>query len=463
MNTTDPNLGYTYTYFGATYTVPSGGDAFANLVDGYDQAGTVTHSSGTLTISNFFDLGDQPGSNGTYNLSGTGTINTPQTFVGNQGTGVFNQSGGAHTVGSLGLQIGYFSTANGTYTLSGGTLSVTGPTSLGYLGTGVFTQSGGMATLGQLLFVGQGGTGTFNLNGGNLYVTSIALGSSGGGTSTFNFNGGILRVTSSNGTTFFPGVLTTANVRNGGAIFFTNGFNVTVAQPLVHSTVGGDNATDGGLSKDGTGTLTLTGANTYTGTTYVDTGTLLVNGTSSGTGRVTVQNNGSVLGGTGTISAPVTVTASGAINPGPNAGANGTAANVGTLTTGALTLNSPATSIFDVANMTTYDKVVVNGSSRLGGTLTVYVNTGSTFTTGTVLDLIHLNSGVLTGAYTNAANGTMLTFSGETFLVLQTATDFELVAQTAVPEPATWLGGALLLGATGWSLRRRWPGIRRAG
>ena len=49
----------------------------------------------------------------------------------------------------------------------------------------------------------------------------------------------------------------------------------------------------------------------------------------------------------------------------------------------------------------------------------------------------------------------MLTFGGEMFMAIQTATDFELVAVTAVPEPATWLAGALLLAGSGWTLRRR--------
>jgi autotransporter-associated beta strand protein len=69
--------------------------------------------------------------------------------------------------------------------------------------------------------------------------------------------------------------LTRANVRNGGAIIDTNGANVTVNQPLLHSNVAGDNATDSGLTKNGAGTLRIGGGlSTYTGNTVINGGTL---------------------------------------------------------------------------------------------------------------------------------------------------------------------------------------------
>ena len=45
--------------------------------------------------------------------------------------------------------------------------------------------------------------------------------------------------------------LTAINVRNGGAIIDTAGFDILIpaGQPLNHSSIGGDNATDGGLTK----------------------------------------------------------------------------------------------------------------------------------------------------------------------------------------------------------------------
>ena len=50
------------------------------------------------------------------------------------------------------------------------------------------------------------------------------------------------------------------------------------------------------LNKDGSGTLTLTGTNTYAGGTAVNGGTFSWYGT-SGTGSITVSNAGTTLGG----------------------------------------------------------------------------------------------------------------------------------------------------------------------
>ena len=78
----------------------------------------------------------------------------------------------------------------------------------------------------------------------------------------------------------------------------------------------------GRLVKQGTGTLTLSGANTYIGPTDVNAGTLLVNGAHTGGGIYTVAS-GATLGGTGTLNSVVAL--SGDISPGNS---------VGTLATG---------------------------------------------------------------------------------------------------------------------------------
>ncbi len=120
------------------------------------------------------------------------------------------------------------------------------------------------------------------------------------------------------------------------------------------------------LTKVGTGTFTLTGANTHTGPTVVNGGTLLVNNTSgsaTGTNSVTVNSAGT-LGGNGFIFGPVIVNAGGALAPGSN--------GIGTLTIKSnLTLNAGAILNFEVGAPGTADKIAVTNALALGGTLNV--------------------------------------------------------------------------------------------
>jgi autotransporter-associated beta strand protein len=114
------------------------------------------------------------------------------------------------------------------------------------------------------------GVGVVNLDGGTLLTTYI---SKGAGSGTFNFNGGVLKSAAAS-ETFMQG-LTAANVKSGGAKVDTNTYDITIGQALLHDAGLGGTA-DGGLTKDGAGTLTLSGVNTYTGDTTVNEGTLVL-------------------------------------------------------------------------------------------------------------------------------------------------------------------------------------------
>ncbi|MBV9007596.1 MAG: autotransporter-associated beta strand repeat-containing protein [Verrucomicrobia bacterium] len=242
------------------------------------------------------------------------------------------------------------------------------------------------------------------------------------------------------------GSITSSN--NGGhttAITFTGTGNGSVSGIISGS--------GGGLSvtKSGSGTWILTGSNTYTGGTTVSAGTLLVDDTSgsgTGTGSVTVSGTGT-LGGTGTISGPVTIQSGGTLNPG-NSGAAGSAAAVGTLHTGALTLQSGSNSVFDVATPTNFDKVISSGALNLGGNLNVNIASGQTFTQGQTLTLFSGTSE--TGTFTGLANNQVVYYDGYGFTADYTNTGFSLVA---IPEPSTWFAAALTLLALGYTQRRK--------
>lgn len=113
-----------------------------------------------------------------------------------------------------------------------------------------------------------------NLDGGTLSTGVITRSvSSTGIDAVLNFNGGTLQARQ-NSTSFLNALqFFTANVQAGGAVVDSNGFNITIAAPLVHDAALGS-IVDGGLTKKGSGTLTLTGINTYTGGTFVKDGTL---------------------------------------------------------------------------------------------------------------------------------------------------------------------------------------------
>lgn len=69
------------------------------------------------------------------------------------------------------------------------------------------------------------------------------------------------------------------------------------------------------LIKNGDGTLTLSGVNTYTGTTLVNGGTLVVTGSLETAPNPVVVNDTATLTGDGTINRPVTIASGGTLTP----------------------------------------------------------------------------------------------------------------------------------------------------
>ncbi len=169
------------------------------LFVGNQGTGVFTQSGGTTTVADTLELGFTNIGSGSYTLNGTGVLKAADEQVGYNGTGSFTQGGGANTTKSLTL--GNNVNTLGTYTLSGGTLTVTGNVTdnIGNFGTGIFNQTGGVHDIGTVssafftLGQYQNSSGTYNLSGsGSLTVEASSdeiIGELGQG--TFNQSGGI--------------------------------------------------------------------------------------------------------------------------------------------------------------------------------------------------------------------------------------------------------------------------------
>lgn len=201
-----------------------------------------------------------------------------------------------------------------------------------------------------------------------------------------------------------PGTLT---LDNGGSIV-VNGLNITDAVTLTgtggifdvtgSSTASGAIGGAGGLWKNGTGTLTLTGANSYTGNTNVEKGKLVVNGSLASSVRI--LKNGT-LGGT--LSIAGNLTNLGTLAPGNSPGTitvNGNYLEAGTLDI----------EVWGLAAGTQHDQVVVSGTAtfQAGSNLKV-TKTGGTFDLGRTESVLAVSALAYSGAFTTLDRSTQAT------------------------------------------------------
>ena len=262
-------------------------------------------------------------------------------------------------------------------------------------------QTGGTISVwGGIVIGNAGGVGTSTLtnSGGTLYVgTGISKGASYTGPFSIGFTGGTIGALG-NWSSSLP--ITLGN--SGGNVTFQcadssgTDHNITLSGPLTGS--GGLNVTAG---LGNSGTLTLSGANNYSGSTVVSNGMLAIV-----TGATPIINGPVTLDGTaGSPSFLVTVTTPGQYwtNNGAFTFQNGTTtANFGF---GAL---SPSTSVAPVqvtgnVAFSATPNVNVNGSAIAVGTYPLFKYTGTVLGTAPTTPNINLSGGSASGYLTNIA------------------------------------------------------------
>ena len=201
---------------------------------------------------------------------------------------------------------------------------------------------------------------------------------------------GNLMTLDNGGTIVASGAAITHNV----ALIGTGGVFNTTANTSFSGAIGGT----GGLWKNGTGTLTLTGANTYTGNTNVEAGKLVVNGSLASSVRI--LKNGT-LGGTVTIAGNLTNL--GILAPGNSPGTvtiNGNYIEAGTLDI----------EVWGLTAGTQHDQVIASGTAtfQTGSTLKV-TKTGGTFDLGRTESVLAVSAAAYSGSFTNLDRSTQTT------------------------------------------------------
>jgi autotransporter-associated beta strand protein len=373
-------------------------------------------------------------------------------FVLKSGAGTQSLSGN-NTLG------GIFSVQQGTLSLD----SATAMSSAAFLevASGALVRVNGVGvTVGELVATGSG-DGTVDIAGGSLTVAQAgAVNAFAGhltGTGDFIVNGSGGLVQTLSGTSDYSGATkvqqgtlqagandsfsaNSAHTVSSGATLDLNGFNETIGSVAGAGnvtlgagtlTTGGDGSSTtfsgviaggGGLIKAGSGTFTLTGANTYSGGTTISGGTLQLGGAGTlgdATGSTTVGAGGTLdLGGTLQTQAAVTlaggtlrngsldaaITSTGGTIDGIGGGANliatsGTTVINGTNTIGLTTVQGGRLAV----NGSLTGDVTVDAGGNLGGSGAI---NGTVGINGTVSPGNSIGTLSISGAYTQGAGST---------------------------------------------------------
>lgn len=380
---------------GATFEYSSSAaQTLSGVISG---AGTLTKDTATSTLT----------LTGTNTYTGGSTVNS-----GTISTSVTNGFGtGSVAIGSAGTMLA---------SASGSNINVNNAIT----GTGTATLSSVPAATSVYVFGDLSAfSGTINAGTGTNQQIRLETTNAGAAGAAWAVNG---TVTGEVSGTFAMGSLSGSGslMANGSSavVYQVGNLNTnTTFSGVVADHGSGANGTSVALTKVGSGTLTLTGTDTYTGNTTVNSGTLVLSGgLNVGTGTATTSvASGATLSGTGTITASdLSVSGSGTINlSGANQiGAISTSGAIGSITLA----NAEA---ITVGSMAATGAIAVTTS---GAASDITVGTGSVLSTsGASISLtssrsivdngtIQTSGGALSLSATSAGTADGITMSGAT-------------------------------------------------
>jgi len=351
--------------------------------------------TGTLNIINdgLVNINSGTGNVDLARVDGSGTLN-----IGNGGAaGILNAAAvnggpGTATLNFNHNESNYFFTDDGT---SGGDIiRITGSTAVNFIGSGKTYISGNNTY-----------TGNTNISSGKLVV----------------YDGGKLgnnsAVTVGTGATLESLYdLTIGSLAGNGTVDVDTGligYTLTVGGDNTSTVFSGSIINFSFLTKIGSGTLTLSGNNTYSGATVINDGLLVVNGSIANSG-ITVNSGGS-LGGSGTFGS-ITLSG-GTLTPGNSIGTMNVSGNVNFSGGGVYEVEVDAAGNSDLINATgtatlTNGTVLVrpeSGNYNLSTDYTILTTAGGLG--GTTFNSVSSNLAFLTPTLTYDANNVFLNLS----------------------------------------------------
>ncbi len=421
-------------YATGNYMLTAGQDIYIYVggqgtgVNGINLMGAGWNGGGNGYQWNNFN-GYAGGGGGATDIRIGGTNLADRVIVAGGGGGATGNGGGTggYAGGLVGGNAGNTSAYGGTQSAGGasGGTGVAGSLGAGGNGASNISTAGWTGGGGGGYYGGGGGKNHYGGGGGSSYIGGVTGGSTSagnasmpnpsGGTMTGNSGNGYARISIPESTSFTAGTQTGTITLSGGVVSATTRVN-TSGTASIDGVISGT----GALIKDGSGSLTLSNANTYSGNTTINAGTLAVTG-SLGTSRSyagNISNSGvltynsslnqtlsGIVSGTGSLSklGVGTLTLSGA-----NSYSGDTLINAGTLTVSGSLANTSAVNILSGAtyNLGASDTVgSITGAGNI--TLNSYTLTSGGDNTSTNF------SGVISGsgALTKSGNG-ILTLSG---------------------------------------------------